>query len=213
MKKINILIADDHWMVREGLKQLLSLNSDFNIIGEACDGVECLDLINRLEPDILLLDINMPQINGLQVLTEIKSMNCTLKILVVTIHNEPEYLKKALQYGANGYVLKDSSFEILEKAIVTVYSDDMFIDPELTPYLYSDTVIAYESTTLDSLTDREREVLIQLTKGLFNKEIGYHLGISEKTVKNHVSNIFKKIDVSDRTQAAIYAIRNNLVEL
>lgn len=215
MIPIDILIADDHMLVREGIKQLLELEGDFKVIGEASDGYECLELINKLKPDVVLLDINMPNCNGLEVLKQLKKNNIRQNVLILTIHNEVEYLLKAVEIGVNGYILKDSESTVLKKAINTVYRGETFIQPSLTPILnqklYQKSIIFDNET--DILTKRELEVLKLLAEGLFNKEIAYKLSISEKTVKNHVSNIFKKINVSDRTQAAVYAIKNNIVEI
>lgn len=212
---IKIMIADDHCMVREGLKQLLELDGDIKVIGEAGDGVSCLKMMEELRPDVTLLDINMPQMNGLKVLEEIRKIRKdNSRIIILTIHNEIEYLIKAIDNDVDGYVLKDSDSEILRKAIFSVYNGEKYYQSELVPLMKE----KLESNSLKQndeniLTRREMEVLKLLTEGLFNKEIAYHLSISEKTVKNHVSNIFKKIYVSDRTQAAVYAIKNNIVEL
>lgn len=215
MEPIKIVIADDHRMVREGIKQLLELEGDISVIGEAGDGVTCLNVIEDLNPEVVLLDINMPQMNGLQVLQKLKENKCSSRILILTIHNEIEYLMKAVDIGVDGYILKDSESDVLRKAIFAVKSGESYIQSELAALLKeklenSDKGILEEESIL---TKREMEVLRLLTEGLFNKEIAYHLSISEKTVKNHVSNIFKKISVSDRTQAAVYAIRNNIVEI
>lgn len=215
MEPIKIVIADDHRMVREGIKQLLELEGDISVIGEAGDGVTCLNVIEDLNPEVVLLDINMPQMNGLQVLQKLKEKKCSSRILILTIHNEIEYLMKAVDIGVDGYILKDSESDVLRKAIFAVKSGESYIQSELAALLKeklenSDKGVLEEDSIL---TKREMEVLRLLTEGLFNKEIAYHLSISEKTVKNHVSNIFKKISVSDRTQAAVYAIRNNIVEI
>lgn len=214
MEPVKIMIVDDHCMVREGLKQLLELDGDIRVIGEAGDGVSCLELMKELKPDVVLLDINMPLLNGLMVLEKVREMKINNKIIILTIHNEIEYLMRAIEHDVNGYVLKDSDSDILRKAIFTVYNGENYIQSELVPLMKEklenkSTKISYDSM----LTKREMEVLKLLTEGLFNKEIAYKLTISEKTVKNHVSNIFKKISVSDRTQAAVYAIKNNIVEL
>lgn len=210
---INIVIADDHKMVREGIIQLLELDGDIKVIAEASDGIECLEKIDILNPDVLLLDINMPNMNGLEVLEEIKATRRNVKVLILTIHNEIEYLLRAVNIGVNGYVLKDSDSSVLKDAIFTIHGGESYIQPSLTPLL-KENMIKEESNVQEGLlTKREIEVLELLAEGLFNKEIAYKLSISEKTVKNHVSNIFKKIKVSDRTQAAVYAIKNNIVDI
>lgn len=215
MKLINVMIVDDHAMIREGLKQLLELDGEIRVINEAGDGEECINKIDLVNPDVLLLDINMPKMNGLEVLKVLKERGCTTKILILTIHNEVEYLAKAVKIGVNGYVLKDSPAETLKKAIFTVYNGEIFIQPSLANELEAEKENKSENRMAkeNDLTKREVEVLCLLAEGLYNKEIAFKLNISEKTVKNHVSSIFRKIDVADRTQAAIYAIKNNLVKL
>jgi len=211
---VNILIADDHLMVREGLKQLLELDGDFKVVGEASDGFECLNLINKTNPQVVLLDINMPNYDGLQVLSIMKKEHMLNKVIILTIHNEIDYLIKAMDLGCDGYVLKDSDSATLKKAIFAVCNGEIYIESKLTPLLNAS--LADRDVIkgkLYDLTNRELEVLKLIANGMFNKEIAASLGISERTVKNHVSNIFKKILVSDRTQAAVFAIRNNIVEI
>ncbi len=214
MIEISIVIADDHSMIREGLKQLLELEGDIKVVGEAGDGKQCLEVVRRKKPDVLLLDINMPEMNGLQVLEELKMQKMDVKVLILTIHNEIEYLLKAVDIGIKGYVLKDSESSLLKKAIYQVYKGDTFIQPSLTPLLRQ-SLAKKEKGEKDqnALTKREIQVLKLLAEGMYNREIGEQLFISEKTVKNHVSSIFKKINVTDRTQAAVYAIKNNIVEI
>lgn len=214
MIPVRIVITDDHKMVREGIRQLLELDGDIKVVAEASDGLECLTVIDKEKPDVLLLDINMPNMNGLGVLEEIKKRKMNLKVLILTIHNEIEYLLKAVEIGVNGYVLKDSESAVLKTAIFAVNAGENFIQPSLAPLLKEKSMISELSSKEEEiLTKRELEVLKLLAEGLYNKEIAYKLSISEKTVKNHVSSIFKKIGVFDRTQAAVYAIKNNIVEL
>ena len=203
---VKVMIADDHSMIREGLKQLLELEGDFEVIAEACDGVDCLEKLKTVVPDILLLDINMPNMNGLEVLQKMKDMKMKVKVLVLTVHNEVEYLLKAVDIGVNGYLLKDSESAELKKAILAVVNGEDYIQPSLIPVLNSKMLDRdSDSSKIESLTRRELEVLKMLSYGTYNKEIAEHLNISERTVKNHVSNIFKKIGVTDRTQAAVFA--------
>lgn len=211
---VKIMIADDHSMIREGLKQLLELEGDFEVIAEACDGVECLEKLLMVKPDVLLLDINMPNMNGLEVLQKMKDKRMKVKVLVLTVHNEVEYLLKAVNIGVNGYLLKDSESAELKKAILAVVNGDDYIQPSLIPLLNAKMIdIDNDSVKIEKLTRRELEVLKLLAIGKYNKEVAEELEISERTVKNHVSNIFKKIGVTDRTQAAVFAIRNNLITI
>lgn len=211
---VKVILADDHSMIREGLKQLLEITGDVEVIGEAADGIECLNLLKKVKADILLLDINMPNMNGLQVLEKISKMQTPIKVLILTVHNEIEYLIKAIDIGVDGYLLKDAGSAELKKAVLSIYQGEKYIQPELTPLL-NQKLVEKESDLdkLHSLTKREVQILKLIAEGLFNKEIGDRLDISERTVKNHVFNLFKKIGAADRTQAAVFAIRNNVVDI
>lgn len=209
---INIAIVDDHAIVREGLIQLLELDKEIKVIGQANDGAQCLELLKKHKIDVMLLDINMPIMNGLEVLKVMRERKDETKVIVLTIHNEVEYLLKAIDIGVNGYMLKDSGSDELKKAIYSVNKGEIYIQPKLSPILNAKLINRNEDQKkIDSLTKREFEVLKLLAEGMFNKEIASNLNISERTVKNHVSNIFKKIIVADRTQAAVFAIKNNIV--
>lgn len=211
---VKVMIVDDHLLIREGLKQLLELDGDIEIVAEAGNGKECLAHLKTSTPEVILLDINMQVMNGLEVLTEIRNNNIPVKILILTIHNEVEYLIRAVDIGIDGYMLKDSESTELKKAIFAVMKGNTYIQPNLSPTLNAKLIDRdLDKSKLNDLTRRELEVLKLVAEGLFNKEIAYNLKISERTVKNHVSNIFKKIDVADRTQAAVFAIKNNLIGL
>lgn len=211
---INIMIVDDHKMMREGIRQLLELDGDIKVIAEAKDGLECMDCLSVEQPDVLLLDINMPNMNGIETLKEIKKKKYNFKVLMLTVHNEVEYLLKAVDIGVDGYILKDSDSDELKNAIFSVYNGDNFIQPCLIPLLNSKMISRdNDKVKIESLTKRELEILILVSQGMFNKQIAEVCDIRERTVKNHISNIFKKIDVSDRTQAAVFAIRNNLIHI
>ena len=211
---VKIMIADDHSLIREGLKNLLELEGDIEVVAEAEDGMQCLDKLEYITPDVLLLDINMPKKNGLEVLRVLKDRKSKVKVLVLTVHNETEHLMKAVDIGIDGYVLKDSESSELKKAIFAIVDGETYIQPSLIPALNSKMIEKdKDGAKIDLLTRRELEVLKLLAVGMYNKEVAEKLDISERTVKNHVSNIFKKIEVTDRTQAAVFAIRNNLVEV
>lgn len=212
---IKVMLADDHILLREGIKKLLEADGSIEVVEQASDGFECLDKLQNLMPDILLLDINMPRMNGIDVLEKLKEKKNPVKVLVLTVHSEVEYLVKAVDIGANGYILKDSGSAELKLAIETIVKEDEnYIQPSLIPSLNSRLINRdIDKEKLEALTKREIEILAQVASGMFNKEIAVNLDISERTVKNHISNIFKKIDVSDRTQAAVFAIRNNIVKL
>ncbi len=209
-----IVIVDDHSIVREGLKQLLELDGDVEVIGEASDGVECLNLLKKIVPQVLLLDINMPNMNGLEVLERLKENNVDVKVVILTVHNEIEFLLKAVEMGIDGYLLKESDSAELKKAIFHVIEGETYIQPSMIPLLNSKMVERnVDKEKIALLTRREMEVLKLLSVGLYNKEIGEKLNISERTVKNHISSIFKKIEVTDRTQAAVFSIRNKLIDI
>ena len=211
---IRIMITDDHSMIREGLKNLLELEGDIEVVAEAENGIECLDKLDDVNPDVLLLDINMPKMNGLEVLQNLKERKSKVKVLVLTVHNETEYLMKAVDIGINGYVLKDSESSELKKAICAIAEGENYIQPSLIPALNNKMIEKNEDELkIDSLTKREVQVLKELAVGKFNRDIAKEMEISERTVKNHISSIFKKLDVTDRTQAAVFAIKNNLIKI
>ena len=211
--QVRVVIVDDHVMVREGIKQLLEMDGDIMVVGEASDGEEGLRVMEQTDPDVMLLDVNMPKMYGLEVLQKIKESGIKRNVLILTIHNEVEYLLRAVEIGVSGYVLKDSELAVLRKAIFTVYEGNTYIQPSLVPLLQQNLSLNDEKVNEEGLTKREMQVLKLIAEGLYNKEIADRLTISEKTVKNHVSNIFRKIEVSDRTQAAVYAIKNGFVEI
>lgn len=214
MEAIKVMIADDHSLIREGLKQLLEFDGSIQVVGEAANGVECLDNLVKYEPEVLLLDINMPHLNGIDVLKKMKEDKSPVKVLILTVHNELEYLMNAVDIGVEGYIMKDSDSSELKKAIKTVRDGENYIQSSLIPALNNRLLNRdVDKDKVASLTNRELEVLVQVANGMFNKEIATNLNISERTVKNHISNIFKKIDVSDRTQAAVFAIKNNIIKL
>lgn len=208
------MLADDHILMREGIRQLLECDNSIEIVGEVSNGEQCMEMIYKVKPQVLLLDINMPVKNGIEVLKEIRNNRLDIKVLILTVHNEIEYLLRAMDIGVDGYILKESEFSELKRAINTVMSGETYIQPSLIPLLNNRMVSRdKDKDKIDELTRRELQVLIEVANGKLNKEIANELKISERTVKNHISNIFKKIDVSDRTQAAVFAIKNDLIKL
>lgn len=211
---IKVMLVDDHALMREGIKQLLEFDGSIEVIEEASNGQECLEKLANIDVDVLLLDINMPVMNGIEVLEQIRNSMMKVKVLILTVHNETDYLLKAVDIGVDGYILKDSESSELKKAIMNIVEGENYIQPELIAQMNKDQE-NWESDKekIDSLTDREIEVLIHVVNGMLNKEIASVLDISERTVKNHISNIFRKLDVCDRTQAAVFAIKNKLVNI
>ena len=219
---IKIVIADDHALLRQGIKNVLSLEPDLDVIGEAADGEEAISKIESLKPDILLLDVNMPHMNGLEVTKRLKADNKPVKIIILTIHEDESYVLEVIKSGADGYLLKDIEPGMLVKAIRLVYAGQSFIYPTLAKRLFGEFSRQDErraaqpercSRKEERLTYREVEVLKLIGRGMNNQEIAQELFLSEKTVKNHLTNIFRKISVVDRTQAVLYAIKNKIVVL
>lgn len=219
MKEIEIVIADDHPLLRQGLCRLLELEDGISVVGQANDGVEALRLVKELLPDLVLLDINMPDLNGLDVARNLRNDFPDIKLLVFTIHDERIYVNEMIRLGVHGYLLKDAKPRKVVETITkimdgeTVYSTDLM---ERVMECYHELEVQYgrlqSAVTLNelALTARETEVLRYIVEGLSNKEIAKALFISEKTVKNHVTHILKKLDVDDRTQAAVFAVREGL---
>jgi len=216
-RSIKVLIVDDHSLMRQGLKQILEIEEDLEVVGLAVDGEEAIAKCMELKPDIVLMDINMSNMNGIQALRRIKDMGLDTKVIMLTIHDDREYLFETINIGAEGYVLKDAESSSLIKAIRDVYSGETYIHPSLASEFVKEYKkrgkISLKDNSKDKLTRREYEVITLIAEGLNNKEIAERLFISEKTVKNHVSNIFKKIGVNDRTQAAIYAFKHNIKKI
>lgn len=211
---VKVMLADDHVLIREGIRQLLEFDGSIEVIEEANDGIECLNKVITSKPDVLLLDINMPKKNGIEVLQEIKKNNIQVKVLILTVHNEVEYLLKAVDIGVDGYILKDSESAELKRAINVVMNGENYIQPNLIPALNNKLISRdKDKDKIEALTKRELEVLICVANGMFNRDIADNLKISERTVKNHMTSIFRKIGVVDRTQAAVFAIKNDIIKL
>ena len=214
MNKVRVLIADDHAMVRQGLTTIIELEEDMFVVAQASNGEEAINLARKERPDVILMDINMPGTNGIQAIKTLKEEDSNYKIIVLTLHQDREYLFKTLQMGCEGYVIKDAESSVLIEAIRSVYRNQTYIQPNMTGELVKElnrvTLSDKDRHFTNNLTNREIEVLLLITEGMINKEIAHKLYISEKTVKNHISNIFKKLEVNDRTQAAIYALKHNI---
>jgi len=211
---INLLLVDDHAMLREGIKQLLEFDNELHVVSQASNGEECLQAVSKNNIDIVLLDINLPDVTGTKLIKDIKRIKHNIKVLMLTVHNEMEYLLDAMDLGCDGYILKDSDSDELIKAIKMVYSGERYIQPELVPSL--NVRLLKRESDLDKakdVTKREKQILISIAQGKSNKDIADSFDISERTVKNHITSLFKKIGVTDRTQAAVFAIRNNYIDL
>ena len=215
-QKIKIIIVDDHPLIKEGLKQILSFYPDIEIVSEGSNGSEAMSIVSETSCDILLLDINMPVMSGLDALKIIRQTNPYLKVLLLTVENDFGTLREAIDLKVNGYILKESAGSTLTDAIRHVYSGGNYIDQTLTKHVFNiinEPSVAKESTSkpempdpFSLLTEREKEILSYISKGCSNKEIASKLFLSEKTIRNTITSIFKKINVKDRVQAAIYVL-------
>jgi NarL family two-component system response regulator LiaR len=219
--KISVLIVDDHAMVRQGLRTFLDLHDDslelpIEVVGEACDGVEAVELAGQLQPDIILLDLVMPQMDGIEATRKILACSSKTRVVILTSFGEEDQAIPAIQAGAHGYLLKDIPPTELVHAIRQVHRGNVQLHPEIARKLMA-AVAAQEvnvshflSSSRTRLTAREQEVLALIAQGLNNREIAEKMVISQKTVKTHVSNILSKLHLEDRTQAAIYALKHGL---
>ncbi|MDN4606759.1 response regulator [Sporosarcina highlanderae] len=220
-----ILIVDDHQLFREGVKRILDFEDSFEVVGEGDDGSEVTELYRRFEPDVVLMDINMPGMNGVEATEKVKNEFPDAKIIILSIHDDESYVSHALKSGALGYMLKEMDADAIVQAIKVVAAGGSYLHPKVTRNLVAEYRRLSEREhkgyfhqndirrPLHLLTRRECEVLQLLTDGQSNRTIGETLFISEKTVKNHVSSILQKMSVNDRTQAVVTAIKNGWVEV
>ncbi len=214
-ERIRILIVDDHAVVREGLRAFLALQDGFEIVGEAADGEEAVEQAAELEPDVILMDLVMPKLDGVSAMRELRRRGGSGHVIVLTSFLDDDRLLPALEAGAAGYLLKNSQPTELARAVRAAQAGEAIIDPTAAARLVN--VLSGSgqgrrgATRLDQLTDREREVLGLIAQGRANKRIALELGISEKTVKNHVGHVLAKLGVTDRTQAAVLAVQEGLL--
>ncbi len=226
--KTRIVIIDDHQLFREGVKRILDFEKDFEVVAEGADGSEVLSIVEQYKPDVVIMDINMPNINGIEATRQLVKTYPDTKVLILSIHDDENYVTHALQTGAMGYLLKEMDADALIEAVKVVAEGGSYLHPKVTHNLVKEyRRLAAEDKSgsskgqqkqevrlpLHLLTRRECEVLQLLADGKSNRGIGEALFISEKTVKNHVSNILQKMNVNDRTQAVVMAIKNGWVEV
>ena len=208
---IRVLLVDDHAVVRRGLRGFLELIKDFDVVGEAENGREGVAAADRLVPDVILMDLLMPEMGGLEAIAAIKQDHPEIEIVAVTSFIEEEKVTSALEAGASGYLLKDAEAEEVAQAIRAAYNGEVHLDPAVSRLLAQRLRQRKDAEPVEPLTAREKEVLSQLAKGASNKEIAYELGITERTARTHVSNILGKLGLASRTQAALYAVEHKLV--
>ncbi len=225
--QIKIVIIDDHQLFREGVKRILAMESEFDVVADGNDGSQAMELVQLYRPDVILMDINMPQMNGVEATKELVKAFPNIKVLILSIHDDETYVTHVLKTGASGYLLKEMDADALIEAVKVVASGGAYIHPKVTHNLINEyrrlakeddlheESIGYREVEyrkpLHILTRRECEVLQLMTDGQSNRAIGETLYISEKTVKNHVSNILQKMNVNDRTQAVVEAIKKGFV--
>jgi DNA-binding NarL/FixJ family response regulator len=224
MNKIRVLLADDQDIIRTGLTIILNHQADLEVIGQAADGVEAIDLAKKLQPDVILMDIKMPRLNGIQATRQIVAALPKTQIIILTTYDTDDWVFDGIRAGAIGYLLKDTSGDNLAEAVRGALRGESQIDPtvarkvlrefqQLTTRRSTAPQPVFEDEPLERLTDREEEVLKLLAGGLANKEIAQQLSLSEGTVKNHISAILTKLHANDRTQAVLTALKRGLVDL
>ena len=213
--KYRIVIAEDHTILREGLRSLLSSHPEFEIVGEAEDGREAIQCVEKFKPDLILTDLSMPRMNGMEAVQEIKRQNPQTKVLVLTVHKTEEYILSALKAGADGYLLKDSTHVELVMAVKKVLSGKPYISPEVSEKVIEGYLEGRKrvrsKTSYETLTSREREILKLIAEGYKNKKIADDLCISGKTVENHRANLMEKLNLHNVQTLTAFAIEKGLV--
>jgi len=213
-EKIKILIVDDHPVVREGLATMLSRENNIEVVGEAEDGAQAIKKAGELEPDIILMDLRMPEVNGVEAMKTIKATHPNINFIVLTTYDNDEYIFEGIEAGARAYLLKDSPREELFKAIEAVYRGESLIEPAIAGKVLDRLVeLSRPGSQLAELSKREIEVLELIARGTGNKLIAANLNISESTVKTHIQSIFQKLDVNDRTEAVTKALSRGIIQL
>ncbi len=211
--RITVLIADDHPVVRHGLRTFLEVQEDIEIAGEAADGAEAVALARETLPDVVLMDLVMPSLDGIEATRQIREASPSTKVIVLTSFDDDEKVFPSIKAGAAGYLLKDVHPQELVEAVRKVHRGEALLAPSVAARLMQEVAQGKRTAAADALTERELEVLRLIARGLSNKLIARELVVSEKTVKTHVSNILAKLHLAHRTQAALYAVRERLVEL
>ncbi len=211
MEKIRVLIVDDHTVVRQGIRMIASTEPVIEIVGEAKNGQSAVKQVKCLQPDVVLMDLAMPEQNGISAITEIKRTHPEIKIIVLTVFEDSDRIKSAMESGADGYLLKDADGEALLQAIQAAHRGEMPLNPRIARYLFGGGKGHLSPDGVGRLTAREKEVLQLVAKGWSNRDVGQALNLAEGTVKVHVSNILGKLNASSRTEAAVWAAQVGLI--
>ena len=212
MDKIGVLIVDDHAVVRQGLRTLLELQEEIEVVGEATNGLEAVEQARQLLPDVVLMDLLMPEMDGIEATRRIRSLSPSTKVIILTSFAEDDNVFPSIKAGALGYLLKNVTPADLIKAVQAAHRGEVQLDPKIAKMLMDELSARPSKPASGELTERELEVLRLIARGRNNRDIAGELVLSEKTVKTHVSNILSKLHLSDRTQAAIYALREGLAQ-
>lgn len=212
-RKIKILIVDDHLVVREGLSAMLSRESNIEVVGEAENGAQAIDKADKLGPDIVLMDLRMPEVDGVEAMGRIKQEHPEINFIVLTTYDNDEYIFKGIEAGARAYLLKDTPREEIFRAIDAVYRGESLIEPAVAGRVLDKLVELSHQSSATELSRREIEVLELIARGTGNKQIAQKLNISESTVKTHIQSIFQKLEVNDRTEAVTKALSKGIIRL
>jgi DNA-binding NarL/FixJ family response regulator len=211
MSKIKVLIVDDHALLREGIRSLLASHDDIEVVGEAANGSEAIEKVREVDPDVILMDIAMPIMDGLEATRRIRKQNPNIKIIILTQYDRKDYVLSSIKSGASGFIPKNVIISELVSAIRTTHSGDAFLHPSVAKMVIEDYLRQVEPSPYDRLTDREREVLKLVAEGLTNQEIANLLSVSVKTVLGHRTSLMEKLGIHNRTELIKYAIRKGLI--
>lgn len=215
MSKKRILIVDDHFVVREGLKLIFETEEDYEVVGEAEDGEKALMLVDEVKPDVILMDLSMPKMSGLEVIKKLNERNNLIPIIILTTYNEDNLIKEGLSLGAKGYLLKDTTREELIRTVESAARGEILLQPEVSKSLFNSQKKVNKITTSfnNEITERELVILQAVARGCKSKEIAFDMGISERTVKAHLTNIYSKLKVESRSEAVAVAIEQGIIHI
>lgn len=215
MSTRRILIVDDHLVVREGLKLIFETEDNYEVVGEAEDGYKVISLVQQLKPDIILLDLNMPKMSGIEVVKALNEIKCLVPVIILTTYNDGQLIKEALSLGAKGYLLKDTTRGELIRTVESALRGELLLQPEISKSIFSPKNEQNQKNNLysNSITERELFILQAIARGCTSKEIAFDMGISERTVKAHLTNIYGKLNVDSRSRAVAVAIDKGIIHI